>query len=254
MRPPRLTTIARGAVALLAIIGLTVIVPLLLVEMIGNPLPHPWSWIQPLTDQAVLSVLACVAWLLWAQFAACLVIEVAAEIRLATGRSADWLSRAPGTWRGQQAFARTLVQAVVALGVASSAAATVPAWAPHAAAATTPAPGHARHTPEGSGRIRHAAPPAGAPTQAPTETVTVRRGDTLWSIAEAHLGAGERWRDIATLNNGRIMADGERFLNADRIRPGWTLLLPTPPAGSTGPASARTSRADTVTVEQGDTL
>jgi nucleoid-associated protein YgaU len=195
-----------------------------------------------------------VAWLLWAQFAACLVIEVAAEIRLATGRSADWLSRAPGTWRGQQAFARTLVQAVVALGVASSAAATVPAWAPHAAAATTPAPGHARHTPEGSGRIRHAAPPAGAPTQAPTETVTVHRGDTLWSIAEAHLGAGERWRDIATLNNGRIMADGERFLNADRIRPGWTLLLPTLPAGSTGPASARTSRADTVTVEQGDTL
>ena len=53
----------------------------------------------------------------------------------------------------------------------------------------------------------------------PTIEVTVERGDTLWSIAERHLGAGERWREIAELNRGREMVDGSTFDDARTIQP-----------------------------------
>ena len=52
------------------------------------------------------------------------------------------------------------------------------------------------------------------------------RLDTLWSIAERELGDGERWDDIAQLNEGRVMTDGSTFVSADHIKPGWQLLVP----------------------------
>ncbi|MCA1833744.1 MAG: hypothetical protein ABR548_09075 [Actinomycetota bacterium] len=56
--------------------------------------------------------------------------------------------------------------------------------------------------------------------------VRVRRGDTLWAIAEKRLRDPMRWREIFALNEGRTMTRGERFLNADLIRAGWELRLP----------------------------
>jgi nucleoid-associated protein YgaU len=29
---------------------------------------------------------------------------------------------------------------------------------------------------------------------------TVREGDTLWALAEKHLGSGQRWRDLFLMN------------------------------------------------------
>ncbi|WP_333745863.1 LysM peptidoglycan-binding domain-containing protein [Streptomyces sp. IBSBF 2950] len=52
---------------------------------------------------------------------------------------------------------------------------------------------------------------------APAATYTVRKGDTLWSIAASKLGDGNRWREIATLNS---------LKDADAITPGQTLKLP----------------------------
>lgn len=59
---------------------------------------------------------------------------------------------------------------------------------------------------------------------APT-TVTVRAGDTLWSIAEARLGDGNRWQLLWRLN-ARARMPGGRFTDPDLIRPGWRLRLP----------------------------
>jgi hypothetical protein len=52
---------------------------------------------------------------------------------------------------------------------------------------------------------------------APTVTYTVRAGDTLWSIAAARLGDGNRWREIAALN---------ALKNPDDISVGQKLKLP----------------------------
>jgi nucleoid-associated protein YgaU len=45
----------------------------------------------------------------------------------------------------------------------------------------------------------------------------VRRGDTLWSIAQRTYGDGKRWRDIAAANPG---------IEPTRLKVGQTLVLP----------------------------
>ena len=61
---------------------------------------------------------------------------------------------------------------------------------------------------------------AGAKTTAPTDaskggTYTVRKGDTLYSIAQRELGSKARWQEIAALNGGN-----------DSLTPGATIKLP----------------------------
>jgi len=53
-----------------------------------------------------------------------------------------------------------------------------------------------------------------------SSTYTVVRGDTLWSIAQRKLGAGNRWREIFEINRGVI---GN---NPDFILPGQILTIP----------------------------
>jgi nucleoid-associated protein YgaU len=56
--------------------------------------------------------------------------------------------------------------------------------------------------------------------------MVVSPGDTLWAIAARALGDPLRWHEIWSRNRGHRMATGERFTDADVIRPGWRLLLP----------------------------
>src|SRR5665647_3401996 len=91
-------------------------------------------------------------------------------------------------------------------------------------------------------------------TSAPTSVeaagpvITVARGDTLWGLAERHLGDGHRYVEIYDLNAGRPQADGRTLTDWHWIYPGWQLRLPvgatdvpaTPPATAAddlGPAT-----------------
>ena len=67
--------------------------------------------------------------------------------------------------------------------------------------------------------------------------VTVQRGDTLWSIAEHHLGAGTRYTEIRDLNINRPQPDGGSLVEADWIMPGWQLLLPADATGTEQPSA-----------------
>jgi DNA-binding SARP family transcriptional activator len=63
-------------------------------------------------------------------------------------------------------------------------------------------------------------------------TVRVRRHDTLWGLAERHLGSGARFREIVELNAGRRQPDGRALTDAHWIYPGWVLRLPLDAAGA----------------------
>ncbi len=82
-------------------------------------------------------------------------------------------------------------------------------------------------------RVGQRRPDAGA---APGRYV-VRRGDTLSSIARAHLGDANRWPQLCALNWHRHWPKvGGTLRDCDLIYPGWDLKLPAdakPPTGAT---------------------
>jgi nucleoid-associated protein YgaU/DNA-binding SARP family transcriptional activator len=84
--------------------------------------------------------------------------------------------------------------------------------------------------------------PTGPPTGA--ADVTVVPGDSLWDIAEEHLGDGHRYREVFDVNVGRPQLDGDALIDPSLIEPGWTLDLPdadapvaTPPAPTSATAT-----------------
>jgi LysM repeat protein len=68
--------------------------------------------------------------------------------------------------------------------------------------------------------VEAVAPTETTAAETPTVEYTVRRGDSLWKIAEEHLGDGMRFREIVALNQAVLPAD------LDFIDPGMVLRLP----------------------------
>lgn len=89
--------------------------------------------------------------------------------------------------------------------------------------------------------------PVEADAMAATGVVEVRPGDTLWGLAEDHLGDGHRYSELVELNAGRPQPDGGVLVDPDRIEPGWVLRLPAaepgaqPAAPSDAPVAAPTN-------------
>lgn len=197
----------------------------------------------PDQGQLLVWVLAAIGWLAWAAFALGVLVELAARI---SGRVPG---RIPALGWSQRSAAALLGAVFALLPAGGALAAALPA--PVAAVSAT-------------------APPAVAPTGAAGRTVSaattypvhtvraVRPAETLWSIAEARLGSGERWQEIARLNQGRVMDAAGAVFQADApLSPGWQLVMPTASVTVTQAAASSVSGAsstDTVTVQQGDTL
>lgn len=222
----------KGLVAAVTLLAISVVPPLLLIVFVGNPIPSDLGATSELSDQTLIKLLSAIVWLLWAQTVWCVGVEAVAAVR-----SAD-LKRTPGTFALQQHFARTLVGAVLAAAV------TTPVLTSGAVAATAGvSEPFARDIsvsavvmPEGSAEepLQTSQTEAGAGAVQRTDEVRVGRGDSLWSIAESLWGDGDRWSEIAGLNEGRVMNDGRIFRSSHAIQPGWHLLVPGQQEGSDG--------------------
>ncbi|MEU8893710.1 LysM peptidoglycan-binding domain-containing protein [Streptomyces sp. NPDC048442] len=197
------------------------------------------------TTAVFLLALTLFGWAGWAAFVLSLAVEVPAQLR---GLRAP---RLVGLGAGQRAAA-TLVGGILLLLPAGTAFAA-PA---QAAPLTVTAPQSPQAAPADAAQGAKAAATA---EQAPTYTVRESRpAESLWSIAETQLGNGARYTEIADLNQGRTMSDGQTFNANAPIQPGWKLRMPAPAPSPQAPApdphggTARTSTSYTVVA--GDTL
>ncbi|MGP4001699.1 LysM peptidoglycan-binding domain-containing protein [Streptomyces sp. 8N706] len=199
------------------------------------------------TGGLFLLVLVAIAWAGWAHFTYCVVMEIPAQVRGRTRRPRRGLAIS-------RRAAATLVGSILVLLPTSTAPATptTATAAPSAPAlpgtdnlSSTTAQGH-----------------QGNDTQVPQETgqrqatYTVRQlrpAESLWSIADRELGDGERWREIADLNQGRTMTDGTLFNPDNFLQPGWKLLMPEDTA-ERDHARPQGGAARSVTVQTGDSL
>ncbi|MFI5831992.1 LysM peptidoglycan-binding domain-containing protein [Streptomyces sp. NPDC051578] len=209
------------------------------------------------SGQVFLLLLAVTGWAGWALFACAVLLEIPAQLR---GRSAPQIRGLVG-----QRAAAALVGAVL-LALPAGAALAAPATAAAAAAApvslsaaAVPGADNTVSTPTSTGSAQEDG------TGVMTYTVRdVRPAESLWSIAEQVLGDGERWTDIAAVNEGHTMADGATFRADQPIQPGWVLTLPgdaTPPPSTGAHAQGKHDTAVVTaaegaqyTVREGDSL
>ena len=236
-----------GLAALLAIFGIIIGLPTVLLAVEANPfaggLPTFEAIKTALTspDDGTLAValIKIVAWASWGFLTLSILLEVLARLRGVRAPRLPGLRLPQNAARGLVGTAMMLFVAIPTAGMAnaapaapvaatSSVSATVVSAAPAAAAtqtqATAPAATSAQETPAPA-TVKH----------------TVKQGETLWSIASDHLGDGHRYKEIVELNRSTL-GDQPGFIKA-----GWVLDVPAPPA----PASNETG---TVVVEKGDTL
>ncbi len=242
-RHPRLV----GFAAFVALVALLVGLPTVLLALGWGPTPSGLDgWLAALTspDDGHLTVLILkgAAWVVWGLLALTILTETIAAIR---GLEAPKL---PGL-RWSQAPARRLVTAALLLFIAvpatgietASAAPDSPSPVPAATATVAPAPSASVGTPSRAVAL--------VETATPRLTHTVKRGETLWSIAEHHLGSGSRYSEILKLNHDLLQG------KAQFLRPGWVLTLPAASQANAGQATATSDRAHSrYTVVKGDTL
>ncbi|QDO05068.1 LysM peptidoglycan-binding domain-containing protein [Streptomyces sp. S1D4-23] len=252
----RSLTVLRAVLSLLVLAAAVAGLPLLL----GWATPVVWAAshddLAHLLDRqdtggAFLLLLIAVGWAGWTQFTFCALRELFAQLR---GRT--W--HAPRGLGASHRAAAVLIGSILVLLPTGSALATPASAIPAQSAPRLPQQAAHASTPD------HAAA-ASSQKAGSGSTYTVqdsRPAESLWSIAERQLGDGERWREIAVLNEGRTMADGQVFKANSFLQPGWQLEMP----GAAGPAGgARTQLADgaeaavgesehVVTVRSGDYL
>ncbi len=216
-----------GIAAVLVLTALTIGVPIALVTVVGLPLPHTMPKLSALTSQlditAILRILSVIVWLAWIQLVWCVLVEIKAAASHAETRPRVPLAGAT------QSAAHRLVTAALLLFTA--AAALTPAVISHGpprpahsvSAQVTPAIPLSAPTPPQAPQA-HAAPNSDKAYQ--VNPPVGRFHESLWEIAQNHLGDGRRYGEIFELNKDHVQPDGSKLTIASLIRPGWVLLMP----------------------------
>lgn len=261
--PPRMTSdrpadLGRAIAAALALLVFVAGTPIALLALAPIYVPaamRSWDRVgdlltSPDDGSLLLAVLGATAWIAWLLFTISVVVELVAAARRSVA------PRLPLIGGVQNAAARLVATAGILLATSS----TLAAHAQPAHASTTVTLERPTSTAQEPALDTDAVAPDLTVAPQPTEPlphITVQRGDTLWSIAEHHLGAGTRYTEIRDLNVNRPQPDGRSLVDADWIMPGWQLLLPADATGAEQPSTATPevgSTGSTVTVRPGDTL
>ena len=236
-RRARSVEFLRALTALLVLAALSGGIPILLWRLGGWPLPHSLPSLaelriaitRPLPDDVIANTLITLAWVWWAHFLICLATETICTVR---GRMPI---RIPGGWLSQ-AIAARLIGAILFLtpSVNLVQPGAIAAPGPIAAVTVTAVP-HLDGTSAIHVRATQQRHERGLAEEHPVLKRYIVQAkqpgqphDTLWGIAERHLGDPLRWPEIWELNHGRPLPDppGGRFTDEDRIWPGQELLLP----------------------------
>ncbi|MCW2588311.1 MAG: LysM domain/BON superfamily protein, partial [Mycobacterium sp.] len=236
-----------GAIALLALLVLGVPVALIAIGA------APWDadpgrlrtmLTSPDDGTLALAVFAVAAWAAWTVIAMSVLVELVSRAR---GLSAP---RIPGLVLPQRTASQLVTMAAVLFVAAPAAVAAFSASPAHATAAL-PVP----DTPH----LEVAAPVAPVPLETPPELTpvaapkgeraitdyTVKRGDSLWKIAQQMLGDGARYTDIVALNKELLHG------RPDFIVAGTVLKIPLDHSASTAKGGRE---SEEYVVRTGDTL
>ena len=229
-RPLRVVRLVAALVRALLLAALAAVLlvgaPLALLRLVGNPFPTVMpSWDQvsfAITNGQIdawtwVKAFSLIAWAAWANLAAGFLAETVATIRGGASRTLRGLGATQ--WFaakviGQWALVASLVFHSTP-DLATLPTLMVPAMMIFAGETST-------STVE-SGILEGAQPSSAGPGF----QIDVGRRDTLWGLAEAHLGAGIQWEMIRDANVGRAMPDGTVLPPGfTRLEPGWTLEIP----------------------------
>lgn len=265
--PPRLPTRVtagdrlRGVAAALAILALAVGFPILL--LMARPAVFP-DWLDNLTavkivllggdlQRVLLILFYVVAWLIWLRLVWRIVAEVVVQVRdLQRPHLAPLPDGVLGRLVASVLLASISVASPAAQATGAEAVATVQdgdTGAPDAVDLPSPSDSDAvrESSPTGPPAAGGAAPVASAEMGPKAVPYVVREGDTLWDLAEKHLGNGRRFLEIFEANRDVL---GPK---PDYLRAGVTLRVPQAPAVQS--AVATTAEGSTThVVEPGDTL
>ncbi|MEV8309915.1 BTAD domain-containing putative transcriptional regulator [Streptomyces flavidovirens] len=238
--------LVKAFLAFLALAALLVGVPGALAYFVGWPLPDGLPSLESLqseiTVMAFVHVLTVVVWLAWAQFTACVLVELKAAVS-----GVGLPSRVPGAGPSQM-LARQLVAALLLVG--ATAASFAPGIShlgqqmenqhrPSVAASAQQTPGLFGQeqqaqtanalVEQAASQVEQAANESGK--QGATKFYRIqppegRHHDSLWEVAERHLNDGRRYKEIYQLNKDRVQPDGSKLSQASLIRPGWIMEMP----------------------------
>ena len=236
-----------GLLALAALLTIVVGLPAVLLALGADPIPRSlptWASLRQLLTSPddgtlALTLLKVTAWAVWVFLTGLILLEIGSRLRRVRTPRLAGLSL-------PQSTARTLVSTAALLFIAA------PLSAQSANAMPTRPPA-----------VTAAATTGQAPTPAPVQPIlattnltpapvvvthTVKHGETLWSIAVEHLGAGTRYREIVALNPD-LLPNGGAFIKA-----GWVLTLPAPTTPQPTGGTYTVHRGDTLSAIAEDTL
>ncbi|MBS2545363.1 LysM peptidoglycan-binding domain-containing protein [Catenulispora sp. NL8] len=253
--------LARAVAALAVTVGISAGVPWALLTYIGSPIPKRVpttatvsNWLSTRVDIHVfLAIVVYLLWLVWVVFVVQIAVQIPGVIAdlLRVVRHREPLRRDMAGGPGGTLVRGLIAAFTIALITPRSVAPQAVAKAAVDFHVGTVRPVSVAPAVPGA---REEAKPSEAVVTETTEAqnaYTVVHGDTLWDIAEHHLGKANRWLEIFDLNRGRQQSDGRALTDPKVIVPGWVLELPdteaTPAAvaSNTAYAQALSSSAHT---------